>query len=160
MSSPTAPPPSNAPRIDAGARDSVRTALAAEHAANWAYGLAGAFLGDAANAAVNAALAEHRARRDTTDRLLREAGAESVAAQPSYTPPQPVTDKTSAAALLVTAETDVATAWRSVLEHTDNPGLRVMALEALTTAAVRAVRWRAEAGITPTTVPFPGAPTP
>lgn len=157
---PTTPPaPTTTPRVDADAREPMRVALGAAHAACWAYGLAGAFLGDAADAVVNAGLTDHRARRDATDRLLRDAGADPVAAEPSYTPPTPVTDKVTAARLLVNAETDVAAAWHSVLEHTDDQGLRTTALDNLTAAAVRAVRWRAEAGATPTTVPLPGVPT-
>jgi hypothetical protein len=35
---------------------------------------------------------------------------------------------------------------------------RARALDALADAAVWATRWRAAAGITPATVPFPGAP--
>ncbi|MGH3898678.1 MAG: ferritin-like domain-containing protein [Pseudonocardiaceae bacterium] len=139
--------------------DALQAALAAEHAAVWAYGLAGAFVADELAGKLDEAAVAHQARRDATERTLIDAGARPVPAEPGYLSPGPVTDAASALRLVITAETDAAAAWRSVVERSPaDPGLRGAALDALTRAAVRATRWRATAGITPATVPFPGAP--
>jgi hypothetical protein len=91
--------------------------------------------------------------------MLIDAGTPPVPAEPGYLTPEPVTDVASALRMVITAETDAAAAWRSVVERSPaDPDLRGTALEALTAAAVLATRWRAAAGITPITVPFPGAP--
>lgn len=144
--------------------EALQSALAAEHAAVWAYGLVGAFLADRLAGQLAEVTVAHRAHRDTTERILLDAGHQPVPAEPGYLVPQPVTDDASALRLAVTAETDAAAAWRSVIEHSATehdpaePDVRNLALEALTGAAVRAARWRAAAGIAPPTVPFPGAP--
>ncbi|MGH3938097.1 MAG: ferritin-like domain-containing protein [Pseudonocardiaceae bacterium] len=139
--------------------DALQAALAAEHAAVWAYGLVGAFLADELAGQLAEAAAAHRSRRDDTERVLIDAGAQPVRAEPGYLTPEPVTDNASALRLTITVETDTAAAWRSVIERGPaEPQLRRAALDGLTTAAVRAVRWRTVAGSTPATVPFPGAP--
>lgn len=143
-------------------RDVVRGlqgALASEHAAIWVYGVAGAFVTSAFAGRLVVALAAHQALRDATERMLIDAGARPVPPEPGYLTPQPVTDTASALRLVITAETDAAAAWRSVIERsTADPDLREAALDALTAAAVRATRWRAAIGGAPRTVPFPGAP--
>ncbi|GAA4026711.1 hypothetical protein GCM10022247_59470 [Allokutzneria multivorans] len=136
--------------------NAVQQALAAEHAAEWAYGLASAFLPSSADASIREGETSHRARRDAVERLLRDAGATPVPAEPAYQPPQPVTNQASAAGLLASAETDAASAWHGVLERSDEESLRRTALEGLTASAVRTARWRKMAGQTPTTTAFPG----
>jgi hypothetical protein len=137
--------------------DALQRALAADHAAVWALALVTAFLpADLAGAVAEASTA-HRARRDTVDRLLRDRGAVPSAPEAAYTTPTPVTDRASALALLITAESDTAAAWRSTLERTDDTAVRALAMDALVDAAVRATRWRRAAGVVPFTVPFPGA---
>lgn len=135
----------------------LQAALAAEHAALWVYGLAGAFVPSGLTHRLDEAATAHQARRDATQRLLIDAGVAPVPPEPGYLSPEPVTDAASALRLVITAETDVAAAWRSVVERSPaDPDLRGTALDALTTAAVRATRWRATAGTAPLTVPFPG----
>lgn len=135
----------------------LQAALAAEHAAVWAYDLASAFVTGSAASQLREAANTHQARRDATQRLLVDAGVQPVPPEPGYLTPEPVTDMASAVRLAITAETDVASGWRSVLERSaPDPTLRGMALDALVDSAVRAARWRASAGITPVTVPFPG----
>ncbi len=148
-------------QVDPGAShvpvEALQEALAAEHAAVWVYGLVGAFLPDTLNGRLAAAATAHQARRDATQRVLIDAGAPPVPPEPGYLTPEPVTDAASGLRLTITAETDVAAAWRSVIERGPaDSGLRGTALDALTEAAVRATRWRAIAGATPLTVPFPG----
>ncbi|HET9118613.1 MAG TPA: ferritin-like domain-containing protein [Pseudonocardiaceae bacterium] len=139
--------------------EALQRALAAEHAAMWVYGVAGAFLPSGLTSRLDEAATEHQARRDATERVLIGAGVPPVPAEPGYLTPEPVTDAASALRLVITAENDAAAAWRSVVERSPaDPNLRGSALEALTAAAVRAARWRATAGTTPLTVPFPGAP--
>lgn len=138
--------------------DALQSALAAEHAAIWVYGVVGAFVSDALDSQLNQAATAHQARRDATERVLIDAGAPPVPPEPGYLTPEPVTDAASALRLAITAETDAAAAWRSVVERSSaDPGLRGAALDALTGAAVRATHWRATAGTNPATVPFPGA---
>ncbi|WP_434440195.1 ferritin-like domain-containing protein [Lentzea sp. E54] len=134
--------------------DAVQTALGTEHAALWTYGLVSAFLGDQAAVAEGANL--HRARRDTTERWLRDHGATPNPPAAAYLPPAPVSDGPSALAALVAAEQDTCAAWRGVLERTDDSTLRTSALDALTTAAVRATRWRKVAGTSPASITMPG----
>ncbi|MFB9908185.1 ferritin-like domain-containing protein [Allokutzneria oryzae] len=134
----------------------VQQALAAEHAVEWAYGLASAFLPSSSDNAIREGETAHRAKRDAVERLLRDAGATPVPAEPSYQPPQPVTNQASAAGLLASAEADAAAAWHGVLERCDEESLRRTALDGLTAAAVRTTRWRKVAGLTPATTPFPG----
>lgn len=138
----------------AEALQAVQEALATEHAAVWTYGLVSAFVqqadltADGANA--------HRARRDATQRLLRDGGQEPVPPSAAYLPPAPVTDSASSIAALVAVESDCCVAWRGVLERTDDGNLRRSALDALTASAVRATRWRKAGGLTPAGLVLPG----
>ncbi len=136
--------------------DAVQEALGAEHAAVWTYGLVSAFISQQAAAVAEGANA-HRARRDTTERWLRDQGATPRPPAPAYRPPQPVDSAAAAIAALVAVETDACVAWRGVLERTEDAALRASALDALTTSAVRATRWRKAAGMTPMSITFPGA---
>lgn len=137
----------------------LQAALAAEHAAVWGYGVVSAYLPASANSQLNEAAAAHRARRDVTERTLLDAGVPPAPAEPGYLTPEPVTDADSALRLAIALETDAAVAWRSVVEQGPaEPRTRNAALDALTGAAVRAVRWRATAGSDQLTVPFPGVP--
>lgn len=124
----------------------VQQALAAEHAAVWTYGLVTAFLPEDFTKALDRAAAEHRTRRDACQGVLSAAGATPAPAEPAYVPPKPVDDIRSAMAVVVAAESDAALAWRGVLERCDDTGLRGLAVDALTSSAVRRTRWGAEAG--------------
>jgi hypothetical protein len=135
--------------------DAVQTALGTEHAALWTYELVSAFLGNHAAAVAEGANA-HRARRDVTERWLRDHQATPNPPAAAYLPPAPVSDGPSALAALVAVEQDTCAAWRGVLERTDDATLRSSALEALTTAAVRATRWRKAAGTNPASITMPG----
>lgn len=150
--------PADRPAPDAGTIAALQAALAAEHAAVWAYGVVAAYLPAQRSAAVAGAVTAHRARRDALERLLSDAGAEPVAAEPGYRVPGPVDGADGALRLAVTAETDTAQTWRATIERSTLPEVRATALDALTGAAVRAARWRAAAGERPVTVAFPGTP--
>ncbi|PRY42561.1 ferritin-like domain-containing protein [Umezawaea tangerina] len=153
MSQPSSTPPTGKPTGDA--IQAVQDALATEHAAVWTYGLVSAFLKEQADQTA-AGANSHRARRDATERILRDTNAEPVPPAPAYLPPAPVTDAASSIAALVAVEIDGCTAWRGVLDRTEDQDLRRSALDALTSCAVRATRWRKTGGLTPTSLALPG----
>jgi len=134
----------------------LATALAAEEAAIYAYGLLGVHLpgaGDQAEA--RTAEQAHRDRRDYLVTRMEVLKASPSAAPAGYALPFPVTDRPSALKLAIHVEDGVAEAWRPVLPvNTDTD--RSAALAALIDAAVRATRWRRLAEVSPVTMPFPG----
>lgn len=136
----------------------LQAALAAEHAAEWVYGLVSAFLPDSYGKAIDKGMVAHRARRDATERLLAAAAVTPDAPEPAYVTPKPVTDQASAVDVLVVAEDDATVAWRAVLDRADDPGVRQAALESLTEAAVRGTAWRMDAGTEPAAIAMPGQP--
>jgi hypothetical protein len=137
--------------------DSLQKALAAEHAAVWVYTLVTAFVpANIVNSAAEGA-ADHRDRRDACLLMLTAAGAQPVPAEPDYITPQPVTDAASAKNAVAAAEADAMTAWRGVLERTDNADLRAVALRGMLLSARRGTRWRISGDISPVAVALPGA---
>jgi len=131
------------------------TALTAEHAAIFGYGIAGAHLTGAAQDAARAAEAAHRARRDALLLLLAGTPTSAPPAAPVYALPFPVTDGPSAMRLAIHLEERTAAVWQRTLGTTTGDQRR-MSLDALTDCAVRATRWRKAAGVNPATVPLPG----
>lgn len=128
--------------------------LAAEHAAVFGYGVVGGRLESAALQAARAADAAHRARRDALLARLAGTAATPAPAEPAYALPFAVTDVSSALRLAVHLEERTGAVWRYSLGATDGD-LRKLALDALVDCAIRATRWRAAAGIAPSTVPLP-----
>jgi hypothetical protein len=138
--------------------NALSSALGAENAAVWVYGLCTAFVSaPRVQSAINDGMTQHRAHRDSAEGLLQNAGRSVAATQAAYSLPSQVTDQQSAVTALITAENDCEIGWRSVLENTMNPALRRTALDALTTSATRATRWRITNGVQPATQPFPGS---
>ena len=135
----------------------LQTALAAEHAIVWGYGVVGAHAGDALLARVRDADDAHRTRRDDTVALITRYGGTPVATEAEYALPFPVTDRGSALRLAVHLEEGAAAAWRSAVAATDDVQVRRAALTALSDAAVQATRWRLAQPTTPATEPFPGS---
>ncbi|MBE1502529.1 hypothetical protein H4696_009629 [Amycolatopsis lexingtonensis] len=142
--------------VPAEAVDPLQTALAAEHAAVWVYGLVGAFLPADFGEGEKSGAAEHALRRDFLQTTLAASGATPVAPEAAYVPKNPVTDAKSASLVVATAEADCASAWLAVVNHTDDAGLRTTALHALVAASRRGTPWRAEAGEKPTAIAMPG----
>jgi hypothetical protein len=134
----------------------LQTALAAEHAVVWGYGVVGAHAGDALLPQVRDADEAHRTRRDATVALIVRYGGTPVATEPEYALPFPVTDRAGALRLAVHLEEGAAAAWRYAVAATDDVQVRRTALTALADAAVRATRWRLALPTTPATVAFPG----
>jgi hypothetical protein len=136
----------------------LQDALAAAHTAVWGYGVVGAALPLEARDPVVAAEQAHRDLRDDVAALLTSRGVDPVAAEAAYSLPFPVLSPTDAAALAVTLEDGTTRAWTWVLDQATERSTRELAVGNLTAAELRAVSWRATAGQTPVTSPFPGLP--
>src|SRR5215218_7648902 len=136
----------------------LNEALAAEHAAVWGYGVVGAALSEDAQSSAAVSEAAHRDVRDRVVALLHERDADVVDAKGAYALPFPVLSEVDAAALAVVLENGVEAAWVRVLDQAAERSTRELAVGALGATEVRAVGWRAAAGQTPVTRPFPGLP--
>jgi hypothetical protein len=143
-------------QLDDVAVAALQDVLGTEHAALWSYALAVAYLSPQQVADARTDAAAHRELRAQIEVVLTQLGQRPVSAQPAYATPQPVTDAASAAGLLVTAETDAAAAWRSVLERSPNRAVRRKGLRALIETTARCARWRAAIGADPAVPVFPG----
>lgn len=142
-------------------------ALAAEHAAVYAYGVVAAFVLPQRREAAAAATQAHGNRRDALTDALTAGAAPAPPAAPGYALPVTVVDAVTAVRLAATVEDSTAVAWRAVLERSDPvttppaPGtfdVRSTAVAALTDCAVRAAGWRVTLGVAPATTAFPGQP--
>ena len=133
-------------------------ALEAEHAAVWGYGVVGAALPPQARLAAVGSENAHRDVRDRLAVLLDERGLDVAPAAAAYELPFPVLSPVDAAALAATLEGGVSAAWVALLDDAVDGTVRALAVRELGAAEVRAVGWRASAGQTPTTTPFPGLP--
>lgn len=129
----------------------LQRVLAAEHAAIYAYGVAGAFLPGEVQRDARAAHAGHLARRDHVTVQLADAGKIPVAPAPIYDLPGPVTDPATAQGLLAVVEERLCAVWADAVAVLD-VGIRELAALALQDTAVRAARWRGAS------VAFPGMP--
>lgn len=134
-------------------------ALAAEHAAIFAYGLIGVELGgdDDQTAAAREAEEAHRQRRDALVQALAELDARAPVAEASYELPFEVAGADDARRLAVLVEERVGALWRAALPAVTGPD-REQALAGLVDTAVRATGWRLAAGVEPATTAFPGTP--
>jgi hypothetical protein len=138
--------------------------LAAEHAAIYGYGVAGAVLVRAQASiamlgAVRGGFDAHRETRDQLNDVIANAGETPVPAQAAYQLPADVTDAPSALRLLALLEDRVAAVAAYVVAGTDGAA-RTIAANELSSAAVRGTRLRQLLG-TPTpsvTTAFPGLP--
>ncbi|HEY1575061.1 MAG TPA: ferritin-like domain-containing protein [Pseudonocardiaceae bacterium] len=135
----------------------LQHALGAENAALWLYGTASAFVSSSVEAELDAAMNAVQNLRDASGQRLSSGGVTPLPAQPAYLVPTPVTNQPTALAALAVAESDATVAWRSVLEHTNDSGLRSAALAALVDSAVRQTRWRRLSGQSPASVAMPGS---
>ena len=97
----------------------LAAALAAEHAAIFAYGPIGVHLTGAAGRGRAAAEAAHRTRRDALVLLLTAEGATPPPAAAGYALPFPVTDRAAALRLATDVEERAAAAWRAALAATE-----------------------------------------
>ncbi|HEX5114564.1 MAG TPA: ferritin-like domain-containing protein [Pseudonocardiaceae bacterium] len=152
----SATPSANTP-LPADTGTALQHALGAENAALWLYGTASAFVSSSVDAELDAAMNAVQNLRDASGQRLSSGGVTPQPAQPAYLVPTPVTNQPTALAALAVAESDATVAWRSVLEHTDDSGLRAAALAALVDSAVRQTRWRRLSGQSPASIAMPGS---
>ena len=129
----------------------LQGALAAEHAAVYGYGVAGALLTGAALAQARAGWTAHQVARDTLEAMVTGLGATPVAASPAYELPFAVTGAASAKELAAALEEGVTRAYLALVAVND-PSLRTFGAKAMQISANRATAW---SGIT---VAFPGMP--
>lgn len=133
--------------------DALQDVLAAEHAAVAVFA---SFLGrlpapSPLAAAVSAAYAEHRGRRDELTARLRAAGEEPVVAAPTYRLPAPLRTVRQVGVAAQEAERAASQAYAALVALTTEE-TRSWAVSALTASALRAVTL----GDRPAA--FPGAP--
>ena len=134
--------------------EALQTALAAEHAALYVYGVLGARTSESRQgpvfAVVTDAYATHRAWRDLLTRRLLDEGAEPTPAAPTYE--IPTTRPTAAGVVRAAAELEerCAQTYAYVVANTTGDD-RHWAIGALTRAALRQVAFGSSPG------PFPGA---
>jgi hypothetical protein len=122
-----------------GAADALQSALAAEHAAVYAYGVVGGVLGAGDRLAATAYTA-HRGRRDQLTSML---GAEAVAAEPAYRLPFDVDGPGRARRLARRVEERCAAVYADVVSRTAGAD-RLYAARALRDCAVRGLAWGRE----------------
>ena len=136
----------------AAAAAALQSALSAENAAVYGYGLAGARLTGAQFAVAQEYWNGHRAARPALVTMITGLGSAPAPAAAAYRPPFPVNSAGAAASLAARLEDGVLTAYLGLVAM-DDPSLRAFGAERMQAAAVRAAYWRGS------TVPFPGLPS-
>lgn len=129
----------------------LQRTLAAENAAIFGYGMAGAYLTGKRQATATAFWNAHRSAADTLTAMLRARGARPAAADAAYKMPFPVRDARQAAALAALLEDGVTAAYLGLVGAGDGTLRRFGAL-AMQDCAVRAAVWRGSGQA------FPGFP--
>lgn len=132
-----------------GAVAALQAALAAENAAVFGYGVAGAHLTGNSQATAQQDWTEHRQARDALAALITRRGAAPAAAPAWYQLPFQVHDRATAMALAAYLEDGVTRAYLGLVAVSDKQ-LRVFGAMAMQGAARRAAFWRGS------TQPFPG----
>src|SRR6266480_7562451 len=132
-----------------GAVAALQAALAAENAAIFGYGVAGAHLTGSSQAAAQRDWTGHNQARDALAAMISARGAVPAAAQAYYQLPFRVHDAASATALAAYLEDGVTQAYLGLVAVSDQRLRRYGAL-AMQQAAQRAAFWRG------TTQAFPG----
>ncbi|WP_143737799.1 ferritin-like domain-containing protein [Microbispora sp. GKU 823] len=134
----------------APAGDALGRALAAEHAAVYAYGVIGGRTSGALLRRATAGFDAHRARRDQLRALITQRGGTPAEPGPTYSLPFAVRKPADAVRLAVLVEQRVTTAYLELAADRD-PALRRIAALAAQECATRAYGWQPKIGD-----PFPG----
>jgi hypothetical protein len=132
-----------------GAVSALQAALAAEDAAIFGYGVAGAHLTGSSQAAAGRYWTLHNQARDTLVAMIVRRGAAPAAAQAFYQLPFPVHDAASGTALAARLEDGVTRAYLGLVAVSDQR-LRLFGAMAMQGAAQRAAFWHGS------TQAFPG----
>ena len=127
----------------------LQAALAAEDAAIFGYGVAGAHLSGSRKSAAEQDWTEHNEARDTLTAMISALGATPVAAQAFYQLPFAVHDAATAMTLAAYLEDGVTRAYLGLVAVSDQR-LRMFGALAMQGSAERAAFWRG------TTEAFPG----
>jgi hypothetical protein len=127
----------------------LQAALAAENAAIYGYGVAGAYLAGSKQAAAIQDWTDHNEARDTLSAMITRLRAAPAAAAAFYALPFPVHNSHAAMALAAYLEDGVTRAYLGVVA-VDDPGRRAFGALAMQAPARRAAYWRGR------TQPFPG----
>lgn len=127
----------------------LQSALAAENAAIFGYGVAGAHLSGSARSAAEQYWTGHTEARDTLTSMISALGATPAAAQVFYQLPFTVHDAATAAMLAADLEDGVTKAYLGLVAVSDMR-LRTFGALAMQSSAKRAAFWRGS------TVAFPG----
>jgi hypothetical protein len=132
----------------------LQTALAAEQAASYGYGVVGARLpqGSAKQGTATADWVAHLRAADKLTAMVSARGGKPVPAAVAYQLPEPVQTPTEATALAALLEDRVAQAYLGIVALPES-GLRNFGAQQVRAAAVRAAAWRGS------TQAFPGLPT-
>ena len=136
-----------------GAVSALQDALAAENAAIFGYGVAGAHLTGSSQAAAEQAWTGHNQARDALAAMISARGATPAAAQAFYRLPLRVHNASSAARLAAYLEDGVTRAYLGLVAVGDQR-LRRFGAMAMLAAAQRAASWRGS------TQAFPGLSPP
>jgi hypothetical protein len=129
----------------------LQRALAAENAAIYGYGVAGAYLAGVRRATATTFWNDHRSAADKLAVMLRARGAQPAAADAAYKLPFPVRDARQAVALAAFLEDGLTAAYLGVAGDAD-AALRRFGGLAMQDCAVRAAVWRGSGEA------FPGFP--
>ena len=122
----------------------MQSALAAEHAAIYGYGVVGAVMRGPDRHYATRALAAHTSERNRLIAMITDENATPVAAAPAYRLPSPVTDQASARDLAAHIEEGTSGAlWDLVEAAAAGSSLRSIAITWLSDSAVRAAHWGA-----------------
>ena len=133
------------------AASALQAALAAEDAAIYGYGVAGAHMAGTGHAVTEQYWTEHRQARDTLTAMITAMRATPVAPSAFYDLPFAVGNAATAKALAAHLEDGVTAAYLGVVAAGDQR-LRTFGALAAQAAAVRAAYWRGS------TEAFPGLP--
>ena len=127
----------------------LQSALAAENAAVYGYGVAGGQLGSTARSLALRNWTQHEMARDRLQAMLTSLGVKPVAAQAAYRMPFPVHGTRAAISLAGYLENQVAAAYLGVVAL-DDPRLRAWGARQAQACALRATTWLGR------TAAFPG----
>ena len=136
--------------VPSGTVAALLAVLAAENAAIFGYGVAGAYLTGSRRATATAYWNDHRSAADTLAGLLLAGGALLAAAADAYRLPFTVRSAAQAAVLAAFLEDGVTTAYLGLVAG--GATLRRLGALAMQDSAIRAAYWRGS------TVAFPGLP--
>src|SRR5215831_1086538 len=153
MSASTPGQAARGPAARAAAVGALQAALAAEHAAVYGYGVAGAHLSGARRRAAARDWQIHESSRDALAAMITALGAQPVAAAAAYRLPFRVGSGRAAVSLAAFLEDRVATAYLGMVALSE-ARLRLLGARALESAALRAAGWRGR------TLAFPGLEAP